>query len=123
MTFSRHAFQCHKCPKQAGDKGCPAWWETVWEKPRADAVADVTTVKGCAFEQMPNYLIEVVKASNRPAAELGQIREELLKSLGRLSLAIAQFASRLNGIETRLDALEQPERIALTHDADVAPKY
>ena len=76
MAFSKNAFNCQKCPGKGGDDGCPVWWETIWEQ----ASGETKIVKGCGFEQLPMYLTEVVKASNRPAAAVESMRNEMAKN-------------------------------------------
>ena len=76
MVYSKNALNCSKCPGKGGDGGCPLWWETIWESPKT---GEVKTVIGCGFEQLPMYLVEVVKASNRPAAAMESLRNALLR--------------------------------------------
>jgi len=82
MTFSKHAFDCARCPGKAGDGGCPAFWETIWERP----TGETKIIKGCGFEQLPLYLTEVIKASNRPAAAIESTRNEIANGLARIAV-------------------------------------
>lgn len=77
------AWDCAKCPRHAriAEGGCPAWWETVQTNIESGAV---TVWKECAWIQMPVYLIEVIKASNRPAAAVESTRNEIAEGFGRL---------------------------------------
>ncbi|MGI9297770.1 MAG: hypothetical protein ACR2QC_07720 [Gammaproteobacteria bacterium] len=78
------AFRCRKCPANGNpDRGlsCPLWWETVWTKP--DGGQEV--IKSCGYEQLPLYLIEVVKASNRPAAAVESMRNQVLGGLAKFA--------------------------------------
>jgi hypothetical protein len=75
--WSKNAFVCHKCP----EKGCPMWWETV----ATSLDGEVKIIKSCGFTQLPTYLIEVVKASNRPAAAVESARDEIAKGFGQVS--------------------------------------
>lgn len=81
-NYSKNAFTCHKCPKTNGDGGCPAWWESIWENPETK---ESKVLKGCAFEQMQTYLLEVIRASNRPAAAIESARNEIASGFGRVA--------------------------------------
>lgn len=77
------AWNCAQCPKHSrlGEGGCPAWWETV----QTNVVdGSVNVWKECAWLQMPVYLIEVIKASNRPAAAIESTRNEIANGFGQL---------------------------------------
>lgn len=81
------AFECAKCPGN-GDpskgRACPMWWKTVWQR----AQEDVKIVEACGYTQLPHYLTEVIKASNRPAAAVESMRNEMSRGL----FAIAEAA-------------------------------
>ncbi len=82
MAYSEHAFDCARCPGKAGDGGCPAFWSTVHENPQT---GETKVINACGFEQLPLYLIEVIKASNRPAAAVESMRNEMVKGLGAIA--------------------------------------
>jgi hypothetical protein len=93
--YSENAFNCSKCPENGGYGGCPAWWEIVWEKPNTD---EVKVEKGCGLEMMPKLLLEVLKASNRPAAAVESMRNEMKKDFGSLlSLASVAVSKQIEG--------------------------
>jgi hypothetical protein len=77
------AWDCARCPKHAriADGGCPAWWETIQTNSESGEVA---VWRECAWIQMPVYLIEVIKASNRPAAAVESTRNEIANGFNRL---------------------------------------
>lgn len=81
MAYSKHAFDCARCPQKSGDGGCPMWWETLHTNV---ATSEEKWLKSCGFEQLPLYLIEVIKASNRPAAAVESTRNEIALGLARL---------------------------------------
>lgn len=87
MPYSKNAFNCAKCPGKGGDGGCPMWWETVWE----NGEGATKLVKGCGFEQLPLYLTEVIKASNRPAAAVEATRNEIASGFQRVAQAMIQL--------------------------------
>lgn len=103
MTF-KNAFNCKKCPECNDEKGCPMWWETVWEKPDGE----VKIIKACGYTQLPLYLIELIKASNRPAAAVESIRNELDVKLEKLctlqSHGLHQVASAFNQLISPVNA-------------------
>ena len=92
--YSKNALNCARCPGKRGDGGCPMWWESQF----TNGAGDVRYVKSCGFEQLPQYLIEVIKASNRPAAAIESTRNEIAEGLARIAGAtaqtIAEFADR-----------------------------
>lgn len=94
MAYSKHAFNCAKCPGKGGDDGCPAWWETVWNN-----VADGQTkvIRGCGFEQLPLYIVELIKASNRPAAAVESARNEIANGFEQLVSTMRALPPRGNG--------------------------
>lgn len=70
------AWQCEACPQSNGEQGCPAWSEIIEAHVRT---GEERITKDCLFRLLPKMMVEVVKASNRPAAELGEMRAELFK--------------------------------------------
>jgi hypothetical protein len=87
MAFSKHAFDCHHCPSKGGENGCPAWWETIWEK----ADGETQLVRGCGWEQLPHYITELIKASNRPAAAVESTRNEIAHGFARIAASMHQL--------------------------------
>ncbi len=83
--YSKDAFNCHKCP----EKGCPMWWTTIWSDGKNEKI-----IESCGYEQLPQYLTEVVKASNRPAAAVESLRNELKKDFGSTMTLIANSMER-----------------------------
>lgn len=87
----KNAFNCKRCPESSGPDGCPVWWETTWE----DKGGNVDLIKSCGFQQLPMYLIEVVKASNRPAAAIESMRNETVGGFNRIVSGLQEFSSRM----------------------------
>jgi hypothetical protein len=84
----KNAFNCQKCPR-TGDpdavEACPAWWEYTEQNM---VTQEVRVQKGCGWALMPKFLIEVVKAANRPAASYDKIANQIAE--GFQSLRIVQ---------------------------------
>ena len=81
-------FDCDKCPRNhdpAQGRFCVMWWETVQTNIQT---GETKTLKSCGFTQLPIYLVEVIKASNRPAAAVESMRNDTYRGL----MAIAQAA-------------------------------
>lgn len=55
--------------------------------------------KNCLFRLMPQMMVEVIKASNRPAQEMGQIRNNLVDGFSKLPDAMAK--SMVQSLEHR----------------------
>lgn len=70
----KNAFKCKKCPGRNDEEGCPMWWEYSMEEP---TTGKTKLVKECGYLAMPVFLTSVISASNRPAAEIGQLRNEI----------------------------------------------
>jgi len=80
-----NAFQCAQCPRNndpANGPSCPAWWEWTAENV---ATGESRIMKQCGLQALPGFLTEVIKASNRPAAEIGACRQQIAVGLGRIA--------------------------------------
>lgn len=77
----RNAWNCKKCPGRNDDQGCPAWIEYTQENP---STGEQRLRKECLFQALPVFLIEVVKASNRPAAAVESMRNEVANGMAQL---------------------------------------
>lgn len=65
---------------------CPAWSEgIVWTNPQSGE----QRVKNCSFDVLMPALVQVIAASNRPAAAIESVRNELAVGLGGVAHAIA----------------------------------
>jgi hypothetical protein len=81
----RNAWNCKRCPGRNDDQGCPAWVEYMQENP---ATGEQRLQRECLFQALPVFLIEVVKASNRPAAAVESMRNEMVAGLGQVAKAL-----------------------------------
>jgi len=77
----KSAWKCNKCPESNDEKGCPCWTELI--ETNAETGQERIT-KNCLFQLMPNLLVEVIKASNRPAAEISAMRVEAISNMQHL---------------------------------------
>ena len=77
----RNAWNCKRCPGRNDADGCPAWVEYV--QVQAGSGAERLT-KECLFQALPVFLVEVIKASNRPAAAVESMRNDVVGGLGAL---------------------------------------
>lgn len=92
MIKYKHAFACSKgkhCPESNGQEGCPNWAEIVEENVQT---GETRITKGCAPQVMQSMIVHVIKASNRPAAEMGEIRNALIQGFQRISEIPQQIA-------------------------------
>ncbi len=99
FTGSIGAFPCQTkqgCPTAALKPGttgfCPAWQETSITEENL-ATGQSRFMRGCYFDVQLRAMEYVIKASNRPAAEIGAIRAEVAKSVEN---AVAGFFARLD---------------------------
>ena len=90
--WSKRAYQCYRCPKDGvtdGSRGCPRWWRTVQTN---TATGETKIWEECGDVQWPVYATEIIKASNRPAAAIESMRNEVVRGL---SIVVAREAPRL----------------------------
>ena len=96
-TWSKNANICHKCPKDGasdGSRGCPWWWKTTHENVSTN---EIKVIEECGKVQLPLFLVEVIKASNRPAAAVESARNEisrLVAEVGRSAPGLTLSPSR-----------------------------
>jgi len=96
------AFECHNCPCNAdpeNGRACPAWWETIWTQGEGSSVKQRLR-KGCGLAQLPDFLLEVVKASNRPAAQVSNLQNEIAEGLGRINTSVVVGFTKLKQLES-----------------------
>lgn len=74
-----------KCP-ESGEE-CPCWSEIVQESAQT---GEVRVLKDCIFRLMPVLLIEVIKASNRPAAAVESVRNEMFRGLAMVANSVQE---------------------------------
>lgn len=86
MTCYRHAWDCRRCPQRNDEQGCPAWTELLESN---TATGEERITKGCLFALLPRLLVEVLKASNRPAAAIESTRNEIAAGFDRLAASAA----------------------------------
>ena len=95
--YSKHAFNCCKCPGKGGDGGCPMFWDTVHTNIQT---GEIKTIRSCGYEQLPTYLVEVIKASNRPAAAVESCRNEIAAGLAKVAEAFVTATPLLPGVHS-----------------------
>ena len=88
----KNAMNCKKCPESNGENGCPCWTEIIMEN---SGTGEVKSVKNCLFQQLPMLMVEVIKASNRPAAEIGAMRGEIDTRMGDIANGMRQVPQLL----------------------------
>lgn len=97
----KNAEKCHKCPQSNGENGCPWWWELM----ECNDGGQERLHKTCGKVYLPVILVEVMKASNRPAAELSAMRQDMSRSMSRAVEVTMQKVAQMGP-----DALQgQPE--------------
>lgn len=77
----RNAWNCKKCPERNDAQGCPAWIEYMQEHV---GTGEQRLSKECLFQALPVFLVEVIKASNRPAAAAESTRNEIVNGFAAL---------------------------------------
>ena len=92
MPNYQNAFNCKNCPESNGANGCPMWWETIATNL---ATEQTKIVKGCGYAQLPTFLIEIIKAANRPAEELGKLANIMNGHMLQLCYAVKMITNPL----------------------------
>lgn len=98
----KNAFTCKKCPQSNNESGCPMWWEFI-QTDTSNGHEQLT--KMCGYQALPLYLIEVIRASNRPAAEIGAMRGEIDTRMGDIANGMRQVPQMLANIMLQHPAL------------------
>jgi hypothetical protein len=76
QNFS-NAFNCKKCPGNAGPQGCPDWIGFV----ERDDTGKERYTEQCGRQAWPLWMGHVLAASNRPAAAIESTRNALVEAL------------------------------------------
>lgn len=87
---------CPKCPHRHSKLGCPAWVgaeNTIMETNLQ--TGDIRAVVGCFYQVLPKLMVHVIQASNRPAAVLQEMRNDMTQGLGQIAQAVQQMMPRL----------------------------
>lgn len=71
-----HPETCDRCPNRFSERGCPCWVKGVVET--NPVTGEVRATEGCFYQLMPQWIVHVIQAANRPAAQLCQIRDQVL---------------------------------------------
>lgn len=80
-----------KCPKNsdpAKGKYCPAWTEYMETNPQT---GEERLQKECLFQAMPRFMIETIKAANRPAAAIESTRNEIANGMSTVFTMLSHF--------------------------------
>lgn len=84
---TKNTNRCSDCPGRNDEEGCMWWWE--WVETNTSNGQERLR-KQCGKQAMQVFMVEVIKASNRPAAAVESTRNEIVKGFDRLaSLAVA----------------------------------
>lgn len=84
------------CPRNNDPRSgtyCPAWTEYVETNIQT---GDEKITKECMFQALPKFMIETLKASNRPAAAMESTRNELAKGFSEISRQVQKLPVSLH---------------------------
>ena len=90
MTNFVGAFDCASCPQNADPaqgRACPMFWETVYTEP---STGKIDIVRACGYTQLPRFLIEVIRASNRPAASIDKVNNTIAGEFSKMETLLAK---------------------------------
>lgn len=77
-----HAWECKNCPESNGAKGCPAWWEYSGQD---TVTSEIKIIKTCGLQGLLSSYAHVIAASNRPAASIDRMRQEVAAGLNEIA--------------------------------------
>ena len=82
MGFKK-AFKCQQYQGKDGKPcDCPAWTGIVETNL---ITGEVRNKEDCLYKMLPSLMVEVIKASNRPAAAVESCRNEIAQGLKRIA--------------------------------------
>ena len=84
----KNAFKCRKCPQSNDEKGCPVWWEQVWED--GDTKEQVLT-SGCGFVLAQSLILDVVKQGFGARAEVNEMRKEVVNGVEQATVKMLEL--------------------------------
>ena len=90
--FSKHPTTntCEKCPNRYKPEGCPCWIDKTAGFMKTNIqTGEEDFITGCFYQVVPFLMIEVVKASNRPAAVMESVRNEIANGFSKVASVIA----------------------------------
>ena len=82
MKEYKNAFSCKK-GKCFEDTSCPCWTELIETNIQT---GKERINKSCLFQLLPTMMVEVIKASNRPAEVMESVRNEIVNGFNKLSM-------------------------------------
>lgn len=84
-----HPETCPRCPNRYSKVGCPCWVSKSAGLLKMSPAGETAFIEGCYYEIMPWMMVEVIKASNRPAAAVESTRNEIVRGFQQLTFAVA----------------------------------
>lgn len=87
----QNADNCKQCPKRNDEQGCPWFWEWV----ETNGTGQERLRKSCGKQAIQAHIIEVIKASNRPAAAVEDTRNEIVKGFEKVTNTVVQIMCAL----------------------------
>lgn len=84
-----------KCPESTE---CPCWQELVFENAQT---GETKLEKDCLFRVFPKIMIEVLRASNRPAASIDMLRDEVNTGVSKAIGAMLTASHRIAELDHR----------------------
>ena len=84
----KNAFKCRKCPQSNDEKGCPVWWEQVWEE---EVTKEQVLTSGCGFVLAQNLILDVVKQGFGARAEVNEMRKEVVNGVEQATVKMLEL--------------------------------
>lgn len=103
------SFECGKCPKNNDPergRACVMWWEFIQTEVMT---GKEQLTKMCGYQALPIFLTEVIKASNRPAAEISAMRCEMDTQMSNVASGMRQVPQMLANLMVQHPAIEHSQ--------------
>lgn len=111
---------CERCPHRYSEIGCPCWITAergIVETDGQGGEQRVTT--GCMWEHIPRWFAKGIACSNRPAAAIESLRNEMVDVLNAFREDVARVNRVMIGLQMKADGniLPDTERVdAIEHN-------
>lgn len=83
LSGYKKAMNCKKCPQTNSLEGCPVWLETTVTEHNT---GETKVQKGCGFQMIPMLLVNIARVEDTRAAEVSQMKKEVVDSVTKASL-------------------------------------
>jgi hypothetical protein len=97
---------CERCPHRTAAAGCPCWiGEQAGFLETNVVTGEQRFITGCFYQVIPKLMVELIKASNRPAAAIESTRNEMSRCLTMIAQNVMPLRPLVGSVAPALDQL------------------